>query len=124
MDLELLRRRREDIGTLFAYFLGSGRERFRIEAGVMELMERHPRPGNVRELEHVTRVPGMLGGTQRVIRILTLLSGSLGIKPCYVKGGHLGQRCASRRYTSLKQLQRTCSKTVCHKTHIFGFKMG
>jgi two-component system response regulator AtoC len=72
IELEPLRRRREDIIALFAYFLESEREGFRIEDGILELMERHHWPGNVRELENVTRVLAMLGGAERIIRIKDL----------------------------------------------------
>jgi len=58
IQLPALRARPEDIGDLVAYFLEAHRTRHNIQVpplsnAAMRLLERHPWPGNIRELENL-----------------------------------------------------------------------
>jgi two-component system, NtrC family, response regulator AtoC len=71
-----LRQRKEDIPSLFIFFLSKhatllGRQSPRIQSSTMELVERYPWPGNVRELENVARKIVVLGDDDLVRSDLT-----------------------------------------------------
>jgi two-component system, NtrC family, response regulator AtoC len=66
LQLPALRERAEDIGGLIAYFLDAHRLRHKLHVrplshSVMRMLERHPWPGNIRELENLIERYVILG---------------------------------------------------------------
>jgi two-component system response regulator AtoC len=66
LHLPALRERAEDIGGLIAYFLDAHRLRHKVQArplshSVMGMLESHPWPGNIRELENLIERYVILG---------------------------------------------------------------
>jgi two-component system response regulator AtoC len=71
IQLPALRDRGEDIGGLTAYFLDAHRSRHNIQVGslshpTMRMLERHPWPGNIRELENLIERYVILGSEDAV----------------------------------------------------------
>jgi two-component system response regulator AtoC len=71
IELPPLRARTEDIGDLVAYFLDAHRIRHNIQVrplshAAMRLLERHPWPGNIRELENLIERYVILGSEDAV----------------------------------------------------------
>ncbi len=71
IQLPTLRSRTEDIATLVAYFLEAHRSRHNIEVrplshAAMRLLERHPWPGNIRELENLIERYVILGSEDAI----------------------------------------------------------
>jgi len=71
LQLPALRTRIEDIGDLVEYFLEAHRSRHHAEArplsnAAMKLLERHPWPGNIRELENLIERYVILGSEDAV----------------------------------------------------------
>jgi two-component system, NtrC family, response regulator AtoC len=72
-----LRQRKEDIPTLFAFFLSKyatllGRQQPRIKSGTLDLIKQHSWPGNVRELENIARKIVVLGDDALALTDLTV----------------------------------------------------
>jgi two-component system response regulator HydG len=70
--LDPLRRRREDIPALFAYYLDGKGKGFEVEEGVLELLDSYHWPGNVRELVGVVKILRLLAGESGIVRICDL----------------------------------------------------
>jgi two-component system response regulator AtoC len=71
IQLPALRARAEDIGDLVAYFLEAHRIRHNMQVrplsqAAMRLLERHPWPGNIRELENLVERYVILGSEDAV----------------------------------------------------------
>jgi len=71
VKLPTLRARIEDIGDLIAYFLDAHRSRHNVQVqplslAVMKMLERHPWPGNIRELENLIERYVILGSEDAV----------------------------------------------------------
>lgn len=72
ISLDPLRRRKEDIPALFAYYLDGDGKSFEVEEGVLELLDSYHWPGNVRELIGVVKTLKLLAQEMGVIRICDL----------------------------------------------------
>ena len=70
--LDPLRRRKDDIPALFAYYLDGDGKEFEVEEGVLELFYSYHWPGNVRELVGVVKILKMLAQESGIIRICDL----------------------------------------------------
>ena len=70
--LDPLRRRKDDISALFAYYLDGDGKGFEVEEGVLELLDCYHWPGNVRELVGVVKILKMLEQESGIIRICDL----------------------------------------------------
>ncbi len=72
IQLEPLRKRKEDIKALFAYYMGRHIDELRVEKGVLELLREYHWPGNVRELVNVVNAMILLGAGKRPVMISDL----------------------------------------------------
>jgi len=72
IELEPLRKRKEDILPLFAYYLDGDRDEFKVEYGVFELLNRYHWPGNVRELVGIVKILKLVSEESGIIRICDL----------------------------------------------------
>jgi DNA-binding NtrC family response regulator len=72
ISLDPLRRRKDDISALFAYYMDGDGASFEVEDGVFELLDSYHWPGNVRELVGVARILKLLAQETGVIRICDL----------------------------------------------------
>ena len=72
IELEPLRKRKEDIFPLFTYYLDGDRNDFKVEEGVFELLGSYHWPGNVRELVGIVKILKLVSEESGVIRICDL----------------------------------------------------
>jgi len=87
IELEPLRRRRDDVEALFTYYLMQGGYDGDVEEGVLEYLQSYHWPGNVRQLISVTRVLSLVGKGCGVIRKDDL---PLKIRTHHILGEHHG----------------------------------
>ena len=72
IELEPLRKRKEDILPLFTYYLDGNRDEFKIEEGVFDLLNDYHWPGNVRELVGIVKILKLVSEESGIIRICDL----------------------------------------------------
>lgn len=72
IELKPLRKRKDDIQALFAYYLDKFGDAVEVEDGVIELFECYHWPGNVRELIGVVRVLALIGKQRGAIHTYDL----------------------------------------------------
>jgi transcriptional regulator with PAS, ATPase and Fis domain len=87
IELEPLRRRRDDVEALFAYYLMEAGYEGDVEEGVLEYLRSYHWPGNVRQLISVVRVLSLVGRGCGVIRKDDL---PLKIRTHHILGDHYG----------------------------------
>ncbi|HSG29028.1 MAG TPA: sigma 54-interacting transcriptional regulator, partial [Candidatus Krumholzibacterium sp.] len=81
IEIEPLRRRKEDIEALFAFYMAEAGCDSLVEKGVFELLNQYHWPGNVRQLISVVRILSLIGKNRGVIGREDL--------PLNIRAGHL-----------------------------------
>ena len=72
IELEPLRKRKEDILPLFIYYLDGNSNNIKVEDGVFELFDRYHWPGNVRELIGIVKILKLVSEESGIIRVCDL----------------------------------------------------